>query len=75
MVLLMAMFNGERKVKIEKKKKNNNIKTIIKKALLLPVAGVYLGFLQHDLTRMADKADASIVLAQMQVSFLWECDN
>ena len=24
---------------------------------------------------MADKADGSVVLAQMQVAFLWECDN
>ena len=31
--------------------------------------------LQHDLTRMADKADVSVVLAQLQVAFLWECDN
>ena len=31
--------------------------------------------LQHDLTRMADKADGSVVLAQLQVAFLWECDN
>ena len=31
--------------------------------------------LQHDLTRMADKADGSTVLAQQQVVFLWECDN
>ena len=27
------------------------------------------------LTRMADKADGSVVLAQLQVIFLWECDN
>ena len=31
--------------------------------------------LQHDLTRMDDKADGSVVLAQLQVAFLWECDN
>ena len=31
--------------------------------------------LQNDLTRMADKADGSVVLAQLQVAFLWECDN
>ena len=31
--------------------------------------------LQHDLTRMGDKADGSVVLAQLQVAFLWECDN
>ena len=31
--------------------------------------------LQYDLTRMADKADRSICLAQMQVAFLWKCDN
>ena len=31
--------------------------------------------LQHDLTRMADKTDGSVVLAQLQVAFLWECDN
>ena len=31
--------------------------------------------LQHDLTRMADKADGSVVLAQLQVAFLWECNN
>ena len=31
--------------------------------------------LQHDLTRMADKADGSVVLAQLHVAFLWECDN
>ena len=31
--------------------------------------------LQHDLSRMADKADGSVVLAQLQVAFLWECDN
>ena len=30
---------------------------------------------QDDLTRMADKADGSVVLAQLQVTFLWECDN
>ena len=24
---------------------------------------------------MADKADGSVVLAQLQVAFLWECDN
>ena len=35
---------------------------------------VYDG-LQHDLTGMADKADGSVVLAQLQVAFLWECDN
>ena len=29
--------------------------------------------LQLDLTRMADKADGSVVLAQLQVAFLWEC--
>ena len=28
--------------------------------------------LQHDITRMAD---GSVVLAQLQVAFLWECDN
>ena len=28
--------------------------------------------LQHDLTM---KADGSVVLAQLQVAFLWECDN
>ena len=31
--------------------------------------------LQYDLTSMADKADGSIVLTQLQVVFLWECDN
>ena len=31
--------------------------------------------LQHDLTRMADKADDSIVLAQLQVAFLWESND
>ena len=31
--------------------------------------------LQHDLTRMTDKADGSVVLAQLQVAFLWECDK
>ena len=30
---------------------------------------------QHDLTRLADKADGSVVLVQLQVGFLWECDN
>ena len=30
---------------------------------------------QHDVTRMADKADGSVVLTQLQVAFLWECDN
>ena len=30
--------------------------------------------LQHDLTKMAE-ADSSVVLAQLQVAFLWECDN
>ena len=29
----------------------------------------------HDLTRMADKSDGSIVLALLQVAFRWECDN
>ena len=24
---------------------------------------------------MADEADGSVVLAQLQVAFLWECDN
>ena len=24
---------------------------------------------------MADKADGSVVLAQLKVAFLWECDN
>ena len=24
---------------------------------------------------MADKADGSVVLAQLQVAFFWECDN
>ena len=24
---------------------------------------------------MADKADGSVVLAQLQIAFLWECDN
>ena len=27
------------------------------------------------LFRMADEADGSVVLAQLQVAFLWECDN
>ena len=31
--------------------------------------------LQHVLTGMAAKADGSVVLAQLQVAFLWECDN
>ena len=31
--------------------------------------------LQLDLTRMTDKADGSVILAQLQVAFLWECDN
>ena len=31
--------------------------------------------LQLDLTRIADKADGSVVLAQLQVAFLCECDN
>ena len=30
--------------------------------------------LQHDLTRKAD-ADGSVLLALLQVAFLWECDN
>ena len=38
------------------------------------LVSVYDG-LQHDLARMADKADGSVVLAQLQVAFLWECDN
>ena len=25
--------------------------------------------------RMADKADGSIALAQLEVAFLWDCDN
>ena len=28
-----------------------------------------------DLTRMAHKNGGSVVLAQLQVAFLWECDN
>ena len=31
--------------------------------------------LQHDLTRMADKAEGSVVLALLQVAFIRECDN
>ena len=31
--------------------------------------------LQHKLTRMADKADGSIVLAQLQMVFLWVCET
>ena len=31
--------------------------------------------LQYDLTRMADKADGSVVLTQLQVAFLWDCGN
>ena len=31
--------------------------------------------LQHDLTRMADKACSSVVLAQLQIAFTLECDN
>ena len=31
---------------------------------------LWLDDLQHDLTRMADKADGSVVLAQLQVAFL-----
>ena len=31
--------------------------------------------LQHDLTRMADKADGSVVLARLQIAFLRGCDN
>ena len=31
--------------------------------------------LQHDLTKMADIADGSVVLAQLQVAFFCECDN
>ena len=31
--------------------------------------------LRHDLTGMADKVDDSVVLAQLQVAFLWEYDN
>ena len=29
----------------------------------------------YDLTGMADEADGSVVLAQLQVAFLWECYN
>ena len=31
--------------------------------------------LQHDFAWMADKSDGSEVLAQLQVSFIWESDN
>ena len=31
--------------------------------------------LQRDLTKMADIADGSVVLAHLQVAFLCECDN
>ena len=31
--------------------------------------------MQHGANGMADKADGSVVLAQLQVAFLWECDN
>ena len=30
---------------------------------------------QHGLTRMADKAGGFVVLAQLQVAFLWKCDK
>ena len=30
---------------------------------------------KNDLIGMADKADGSVVLAQLQVAFRWECDN
>ena len=30
---------------------------------------------KNDLIGMADKADGFVVLAQLQVAFLWECDN
>ena len=33
---------------------------------------LWLMSVQHDLTRMADEADGSVVLAQLQVAFLWE---
>ena len=42
---------------------------------LLLVAGVCVGWSSDDLTRMADEADGSVVLAQLQVAFLWESDN
>ena len=29
--------------------------------------------LQNDLTRMADKTNGTVVLAQLQAIFLWEC--
>ena len=31
--------------------------------------------LQHDFARMADEADRSVVLALLQVAFLWKCDD
>ena len=31
--------------------------------------------LQHDRTRTVDNADLTVVLAQLQVAFLWECDT
>ena len=31
--------------------------------------------LQHDLTMMADTIDGSVVLAQQQAAFHWECDK
>ena len=51
-----------------------NLLALLQWSLLL-VAGVCLGCFQHDLTRMADKAESFVVLAQLQVAFLWECDN
>ena len=40
------------------------------------MAGVWVSDdLQPDLTSMVDKADGSVVPVQLQVAFLWECDN
>ena len=39
------------------------------------MTGVCYDDLKHDPTGMADKADGSVVLAQLQIAFLWECDN
>ena len=44
-------------------------------SLLCPLFQSVRSDFQHHCAYMTDKADGSLVLIELQVSFLWECDN
>ena len=52
------------------------LKPACSSAMISSASGWSLFRMIFNLTsRMADKTDGSVVLAQLQVAFLWECDN